>query len=94
MPAGQLDLANIIARGEQKAVGEGREYWLKLYSQCLRVARDPRYVDFPISATLDDAAVALPSRDSLVAQAKDALAIERLAFPPYAGIRFEVEYRR
>ena len=51
-----------------------------------------RSYDFGVPETMNDSAVSQPTRKDLEDQAKTNLTTERLAFPPYAGITFEIEY--
>src|SRR5262249_54898467 len=44
--------------------------------------------------TMNDTAVRRPTRKELEDQARTDLTTEKLAFPPYAGITFKIEYRR
>jgi hypothetical protein len=63
-----------------------------VWVHCYREGSLLRSYDFGIPVPADPRALMLPSRDELEAQAKTHLTTERLAFPPYEGIRFEIEY--
>jgi hypothetical protein len=43
---------------------------------------------------MNDAAVRQPTSKELKDQANTTLTTDKLAFPPYAGIKFKIEYTR
>ena len=53
-----------------------------------------RSYDFGVAETANDAALRLPTREGLEAEAKTNLTNERLARPPYDGIKFKIDYPR
>jgi hypothetical protein len=62
-----------------------------MWVHCYKGGTLLRSYDFPVPATLNDAAVQLPANASLEAQAKTNLTNEHLAWPPYAEITFKIE---
>jgi hypothetical protein len=65
-----------------------------IWVHCYRDHTLLRSYDFGVPETLNDAAVRQPTSGELENQAKLNLTSEQLAFPPYAGITFEIEYPR
>ena len=65
-----------------------RKVWVHCYQRSTRIAS----YDFGVGIPADPSEMKLPSNESLVNQAKTFLTNERLAFPPYHGIRFEVRW--
>ena len=59
-----------------------------IYVDCLRDGMLIRTYDFLCPATLGPSAP--PADEQLILQAKDNLSTERLAAPPFEGIKFEV----
>ena len=66
----------------------------KALIHCYRDGTLLRSYDFGIPETMNDAAVRQPRSKELEDQAKTNLTTEKLAFPPYAGITFKIEYTR
>lgn len=65
-----------------------------IWVHCYRDGSLLRSYDFGVPETMNDAAVRQPSAKELEDQAKTNLTTEKLAFPPYTGITFEIEYPR
>jgi hypothetical protein len=53
-----------------------------------------RSYDLGVAETLNDAALRLPTREELEAEAKANLTNEGLGRPPYDGIKFKIDYPR
>jgi len=70
----------------------GREDIKKIWIHCYRDGAPLRSYDFGVPVPADPSAFQWPSREPLEAAAKTQLTTERLAFPPYDGIRFEIEH--
>jgi len=65
-----------------------------IWVHCYKGGTLLRSYDFGVPETLNDAAVRMPTKESLEDQAKTNLTNERLAGPPYDEIRFEIEFPR
>lgn len=63
-----------------------------IWVHCYKEGAILKSYDFGVPETMNDAAVGQPTRQDLESQAKDNLTSESLAFPPYAGITFRIEY--
>jgi len=70
----------------------GRKDIKTTWVHCYRDGTLLRSYDFGAPLPVDASAFQWPSRESLEAEVKTNLTTERLAFPPYEGIRFEIEY--
>jgi len=66
----------------------------KIWVHCYQRASLLRSYDFGIAETLNDAALRLPTREDLETEAKTNLTNEGLAWPPYDGIKFKIDYPR
>ncbi len=66
----------------------------KIWVHCYKGDTLLKSYDFGIGETLNDATLALPTREDLEADAKTNLTNEGLAGPPYDGIKFRIDYPR
>jgi hypothetical protein len=65
-----------------------------IWVHCYREGVHLKSYDLGVGETLNDAAVRQPTTQELEGHAKNNLTNEGLAFPPYAGISFVIEYPR
>lgn len=67
---------------------------LKIWVHCYKGDALLRSYDFGVGIPLDASALELPTREALETEAKTNLTNERLAYPPYEGIKFKIDYPR
>lgn len=64
----------------------------KVWVYCYQGYTLLRSYDFGVPVPADERAFQLPQRERLESDAKTFLTNERLAFPPYTGISFKIDY--
>ena len=64
----------------------------KVWVHCYQGTTLLRSYDFGVPVPADPRAFRLPTKEHLEAEAKTNLTTERLAFPPYTGITFRIDY--